>query len=290
MRYTIYHNINYQYDCPVQLDNHVLRLYPRTDVNQLVSNSAVQISPQPDKVVQTLDLDGNSVSILWFSAAESMTRLSVQVTSDVETLRTNPFDYLLERWATTLPLNYPSMLKMQLMPYLGINGSGLVSAIEPAAMQLAQEVLYATENNVVSFLSSLNQRIYEQCQYTIRETGHPLPPGITWGKKLGSCRDFAVLFMEACRAVGLAARFVSGYQEGDADTRDRHLHAWAEVYLPGAGWRGYDPTLGLAVGDRHVALVASAYPDYAAPLTGKLRAGTNAKATMGYQLSIKVND
>lgn len=289
MRYKIHHNIVYQYNNPVQLDTHVLRLYPRTDVHQSVSSNSVQIFPQPDKVVQTLDLDGNTVSMLWFPD-EAITRLSVEVVSEVETFCINPFDYLLERWATTLPIDYPSMLKEQLMPYLGVNGSGIVSAIDPSAMQLAQEILYATENNAVSFLSSLNQRIYEQCQYMIRESGHPLSPGITWGKKVGSCRDFAVLFIEACRAVGLAARFVSGYQEGDPDTRDRHLHAWAEVYLPGAGWRGYDPTLGLAVGDRHIALVASAYPDYAAPLTGRLRAGASAKATMSYQLSIQVKD
>lgn len=289
MRYKIRHNTVYQYNNPVQLDTHVLRLYPRTEVHQSVSSSSVQISPQPNKVVQTLDLDGNTVSRLWFPE-EAITRLNVEVISEVETLCTNPFDYLLERWAAELPIDYPSMLKAQLMPYLGVNGSGIVSAIEPAAMQLAQEILYATDNNTVSFLSSLNQRIYEQCQYMIRETGHPLPPGITWNKKVGSCRDFAVLFMEACRAVGLAARFVSGYQEGDPDARDRHLHAWAEVYLPGAGWRGYDPTLGLAVGDRHIPLVASAYPDYAAPLTGRLRAGGNAKATMSYQLSIQVQD
>lgn len=289
MRYTILHNTTYQYDRPVQLDTHILRLRPRTDAHQTVRSGSVQISPQPDKVVQTVDLDGNTLSMLWFSP-ETTASLNIQMISDVETFCTNPFDYLLERWAITFPLDYPSMLKAQLAPYLAAGTSELLATIDPSVMQLAQELLYASENNVVTFLSSLNQRIYEQCQYVIRETGAPLPPGITWGKKLGSCRDFAVLFMETCRAVGLAARFVSGYQEGDADSRDRHLHAWCEVYLPGAGWRGYDPTLGLAVGDRHIALVASTYPDYAAPLSGRLRPGSNAKATMSYQLSIQVND
>jgi transglutaminase-like putative cysteine protease len=76
--------------------------------------------------------------------------------------------------------------------------------------------------------------------------------------------------MEVCRAMGLAARFVSGYQEGDLDQDERHLHAWVEVYLPGGGWRGYDPTHGLAIADRHMALVASAVPSYASPIVGAI--------------------
>ena len=85
---------------------------------------------------------------------------------------------------------------------------------------------------------------------------------------MGSCRDYAVLFMEVCRAMGIPARFVSGYQEGDTEQESRDLHAWAEVYLPGAGWRGYDPTLGLVVSDRHIPLAASAIPSYASAIEG----------------------
>lgn len=94
--------------------------------------------------------------------------------------------------------------------------------------------------------------------------------------------------METCRAVGLAARFVSGYQEGDPNAAERHLHAWAEVYLPGAGWRGYDPTHGLAVADGHIALVASALPKSAAPVTGGVRG--RARSELSYKLSIQVFD
>ena len=92
--------------------------------------------------------------------------------------------------------------------------------------------------------------------------------------------------MEACRAIGLAARFVSGYQEGDLDSSDRHLHAWAEVYLPGAGWRGYDPTQGRVVADRHIALVASALSRYAAPLSGAFQPG-GVQSSMTYELTIQ---
>jgi transglutaminase-like putative cysteine protease len=96
-----------------------------------------------------------------------------------------------------------------------------------------------------------------------------------------------VLFVEACRAIGLAARFVSGYQEGDTDSTDRHLHAWAEVYVPGGGWRGYDPTQGLAVADRHITLVASPLSRYAAPISGSFQQSNGAQSTMTYKLTIQ---
>jgi len=234
-----------------------------------------------------VDLDGNSLLSLWF-AHTPLDALQIQVQSQVETHCTNPFDFLLERWAVQLPIDYPSSLKSQLAPYLTLGSTTYTASIDPQATQLAQEILHDAGGNTVMFLSDLNQRIRDNCAYIIRDTGLPFPPGITWETQTGSCRDYAVLFMEVCRAVGLATRFVSGYHEGDPDTDDFHLHAWVEVYLPGGGWRGYDPTLGLAVGDRHIALVASPFPAYAAPLTGSLKAGSNAKATMSYQLSIQV--
>jgi transglutaminase-like putative cysteine protease len=105
-------------------------------------------------------------------------------------------------------------------------------------------------------------------------------------QKSGSCRDFAVLFMAACQAVGLAARFVSGYQEGDEAQEARELHAWPEVYIPGGGWRGFDPTHGLAVCDRHVPLAAAAHPANAAPVSGKLKPGCLATTQLNYQIQI----
>ena len=287
MHYTIGHTLSYTYDRPVQLDQHCLRLYPRSDVCQKLIRYTLQISPQPEKTIYVIDLDGNSILNLWFAPTPRST-LQIQMQCQVETYRTNPFDFLLERWAVQLPIDYPSSLKGQLIPYLTTNSTTFSSAIDPHAIQLAHDIYQSTDGNTVLFLSELNQTIYNDCTYIIRETGHPLPPGITWTQKSGSCRDYAVLFIEVCRAMGLAARFVSGYHEGDPDTDDFHLHAWVEVYLPGAGWRGYDPTLGLAVGDRHIALVASPLASYTTPLTGTLRAGDHAKATMSYHLSINV--
>jgi transglutaminase-like putative cysteine protease len=105
-------------------------------------------------------------------------------------------------------------------------------------------------------------------------------------QRQGACRDLAVLFIDACRCVGLAARFVSGYQDAYRSMGKRDLHAWAEVYLPGAGWRGYDPTRGLAVADHHVAIAAAADPQNTAPVTATYR-GSNVEAELITEVSIE---
>ncbi len=241
------------------------------------------VDPQPQGRSDFIDLDGNNLIKLWFTKPTQ--QLNIQILAKVETYCINPFDYLLEPWANSIPLDYPRSLFAQLESYL--QPYSFVS--DRLALELAQEILTATQGNILDFLFALNQRIYQDCEYIIRATGSPFPAGITWSRKQGSCRDYTVLFMEVCRAVGIAARFVSGYQEGDRDMSGRDLHAWVEVYLPGAGWRGYDPTLGLVVSDRHIPLAASTIPQYTAPVSGSIvpvQYGQNVSSTINAQISI----
>ncbi len=287
MPYRIFHQITYRYDRPVLLAPHVLRLRPRCDVTQRLRQFSLRLDPEPQQLYESLDLDGNAILKARF-AEQGTTQLVIEATSEVETFRSNPFNYLLEPWATTLPFNYPALLLHQLQPYRGGQfAGGFGPDVDPTASQLAQELWLDSSGNAVAFLSALNQKIYQNCGYQMRETGSPYPPGITWAKKAGSCRDYAVLFMEVCRAAGLASRFVSGYQEGDPDSNDRHLHAWAEVYLPGAGWRGYDPTHGLAVANGHVALVATPTAAQSGPVEGALKT-VEAQSEMSYCLKIEI--
>ena len=250
-------------------------------------NFSLTIYPQPKGRSDFIDLDGNNLIKLWFDRPTQ--ELSIQIMSEVETSCSNPFNYLLEPWATSLPFEYPQSLLQQLKPYL----TSYSFVADRTALELGQEISIANEHNTLNFLFALNQRIYQDCEYIIRETGLPLPAGITWRNQKGSCRDYAVLFMEVCRALGIAARFVSGYQEGDLDMSSRDLHAWVEVYLPGGGWRGYDPTLGLVVSDRHIPLAASAIPQYAAPVSGvvtPVEYGQNVTSSMNAQIAIGVLD
>ena len=241
------------------------------------------MSPQPAGSSDFIDLDGNSLIKLWFT--QPTAKLSLQTISKVETSCTNPFAYLLEPWANQLPFDYPSSLLKQLQPYLQPHGF----VTDAVALELAQDIMFTTQGSILDFLFTLNQRIYQDCQYVTRDTGEPFAAGVTWRNKQGSCRDYSVLFMEVCRAVGLAARFVSGYQEGDPQQLSRDLHAWVEVYLPGAGWRGYDPTLGLVVSDRHIPLAASAIPSYTAAVEGTVTpVATGTKITSDLQAQISI--
>lgn len=281
MLYEISHTTIYNYDRPVLLHPHVMRLRPRSDSWQNLHSFSLLVEPEPIGITSISDLDGNTLVQFWFT--ETTQNLKVRVTSQIETSQSNPFNYQLQPWALKLPIDYPSSLKTRLQPYFQTHN--FIS--DPVALELAQEIHQQVGGQTVPFLSTLNQCIYSNCEYTIREDGEPWPAGVTWRQKRGSCRDFVVLFMEVCRAMGLAARFVSGYQEGDPDSEERYLHAWAEVYLPGAGWRGYDPTHGLAVADRHVSLVASTHPQDTVPLSGAFTP-TTAQALMENHISISV--
>lgn len=282
MLYHIVHTTNYSYDRAIILEPQTIRLRSRTDGTQSLHDFSLKIFPQPMGISHNIDLEGNSVIRVWFDKNPTK-KYEITATSKVETYRTNPFDYLLEAWATKLPIDYPLSLASKLQPYLQTQGK--YASPDPVAIALAQEIWLATDGQTFSFLLELNKRIHENCQYQIREKGDPLPAGITWKQKQGSCRDMAVLFIETCRAIGLAARFVSGYQQGDPDWEKRYLHAWAEVYLPGAGWRGYDPTQGLAVGDRYIALAASANPSDTTPIAGNF-SGAGIKSQMHFHLDL----
>lgn len=280
MNYEIAHSTSYAYNRAVQLAPHTIRLRPRSDLVQTLNKFELIVEPLPEKISESIDLDGNNLTTLWFGD-RATTRLKIDTKSQVTTHRNNPFDFLLEPWANNLPIDYPISVDRQLYPYLQSH------IIDPIAYQLAQEIWLESNGNTLTFLSILNQRIYQQCNYLVREDGEPFPASITWNQKSGSCRDFSVLFMAACRAVGLAARFVSGYEQGDATQGENYLHAWVEIYLPGAGWRGYDPTHGLAVSDTHIALVASPYSQQTTPISGTIRQNPGVVSKMIYQLTIE---
>jgi transglutaminase-like putative cysteine protease len=239
----------------------------------------MKIEPQPAGSHDFLDAEGNLATSMWFE--EKTDVLVISTSFEVQTFCVNPFGFLVTDNAFfLLPARYTGSDATVLAPFLEIADPD--SAIEAFVKPLVKKAA----GNTLNFLVLLNTAIYENFTVEIRDEGPPLPPVLTWQKKQGSCRDFAVLFIAACRSVGLAARFVSGYQEGDQDMEQRHLHAWAEVYIPGAGWLGYDPTHGLAVADRHIVLAASFHSMGAAPSTGTFR-GTGSSSQMDYTIDLR---
>lgn len=268
MKFSIVHSTAYNYSQPVLLESHCVKLCPRSDGAQQLKSFNLDVVPSPAQITNLLDPDGNVCQRIWFEK-HPVTSLKFVTQTVVETTRTNPFDYLTAPWALTAPIDYPGSLAARLSPYLQPSQPGQI--IHPKVIEFAHDRLHRVDQNVGYFLTHLTQTIYEQCHYLQRLEGAPQPAALTLSQQSGTCRDFALLWVEACRAVGLAARFVSGYQKGDPDQPQHELHAWAEVYVPGGGWRGFDPTLGLAITDDHVTVATAAEPRFAAPVIGQIQ-------------------
>lgn len=281
MLFEVTHTIEYSYSQPVFLEPHTIRLRPRRDSHQTLLDFRMGVTPMPAGRNACNDLDGNLSDYVWFEGLQDL--LSISASFRVETLLLDPFDFILEPSALVLPMAYNPELSAALTAHRARADSG--DEVAGFAKEIAKEVDWET----VPFLSALTNRIHQTCESIPRTLGDPRPASETFAKRHGSCRDIAVLLMDACRCVGLAARFVSGYQEGAPSQTERELHAWVEVYLPGAGWRGYDPTLGLAVSDRHIAVAAGPIPRLTAPTSGTFRS-TNATSTMRTDIRMKITD
>lgn len=278
MIYHVVHATEYTYSRAVFLEPHVIRLRPRSDGTQHLRSFHIAIEPQPAGVSAALDAEGNAVLHAWFN--EQTERLTITTEFEIETLRANPFDFILADAAMEqLPLHYAALDTARLAHYRADAGSA------PSVAALAANVAEQCGGNTLRFLELLTQEMYQKFTSIVRETGDPALPEETLTKKTGSCRDFAVLFVSACRSQGIAARFVSGYQEGDLSQPLRYLHAWAEVYLPGGGWRGYDPSHGLAVGAGHIAVAASHDPLGASPVQGSFR-GSNIDTALAARIEL----
>jgi transglutaminase-like putative cysteine protease len=281
--FEITHLARYVYNQPVFLEPHLIRMRPRVDGGQLLESFRLVVKPQPAGLSTSLDAEGNVVSLAWFNGLAS--ELTVRAESTIATTRHNPFEFILPPNRLLLPMTYSPVEEPLVGP--ARKRAGDIPADDPIG-RFAADLAAEVDHQVIAFLSRLADKLSSSWTVNRREQGGPWSPVETLSRRAGACRDLAALFMDACRSVGLAARFVSGYQQKSADFA-HDLHAWAEVYLPWAGWRGYDPAQGLAVADQHIALAASARPEQAAPIVGSFR-GTAATATLTASISISSTD
>jgi transglutaminase-like putative cysteine protease len=260
VNFRIKHRLTYHYASPAVLGPHILRLRPRDDGSQRVLDQNLTVEPLPSLLSRQADAYGNVEHRAWFLGSTSV--LSIESECVVETQRVNPFDYILDPAFNTLPYG-PSFLEAYpgLEPYLK-------SEAAPAAAALAQKICSEAKGEATAFVLRLNKWIFEHLSQEHREHGEAWPADQTLLEQRGACRDVAQLFLACARSLGLPGRFVSGYFEGDSELRNKDLHAWVEVYLPGGGWRGFDPSCGLAVADRHIALCAAPRPEGAAAISG----------------------
>jgi len=271
IRVAIRHRTEYHFDRRISLSPHILRLRPAPHSRTPIRAYALDVEPAGHFINWQQDPFGNFLARLVFPEQTRELIFDVEVIAEMTVI--NPFDFFLEESAEHYPFRYDNLLKQDLAPYLKRAERGGLLADWVASVERRKKPL-------VPFLVELNQRLQQEIAYEIR-----MAPGVqtcdeTLTMKRGSCRDSAWLLVQILRHLGLAARFVSGYLvqlKADEKSLDgpsgpeedfTDLHAWTEVYLPGAGWVGLDPTSGLFAGEGHIPLACTPEPSTAAPITG----------------------
>jgi len=256
----------YHYARPVELTTHQLMLRPAESHGLQIRSEKIDIQPA-HQLSWHHDVFYNSVARVTFSGKTDELRISSHYT--VEQFNINPFDFVLEIYTNTLPFEYRGDDADDLAPYLKQQHP----ADTPAIRDWLRPFLDAQgKGRTLEFLTALNESVAARFTYTRREEPGIRTPAETLSSRSGSCRDFALLFMEAARCMGLAARFVSGYlcspDDRQPEAASDATHAWAEIYLPGGGWKGFDPTCGILAAGLHVRVAATRNPAQATPIRG----------------------
>jgi uncharacterized protein (DUF2126 family)/transglutaminase-like putative cysteine protease len=298
IRIALHHRTEYHFDRPVNLAPHLIRLRPAPHTRTPVHQYSLKVEPEEQFLNWIQDPFGNFISRIVFPEKTRKLTIEVNLVADMVTI--NPFDFFVEEHASYYPFNYEAQVKKELTPYFEIKEEGphlkeFMQQVRQAGLGLDATLAMADDGidktnkvdskgklkpHIVHFLVALNHFLRDHIDYTIR-----MEPGVqtceqTLEKQLGSCRDTGWLLVQILRQLGLAARFVSGYlvqlksdqksldgpSGPEADFTD--LHAWAEVYIPGAGWVGLDPTSGLFAGEGHIPLACTPDPVSAAPIVG----------------------
>jgi uncharacterized protein (DUF2126 family)/transglutaminase-like putative cysteine protease len=283
----LHHVTHYTYDRPIDLGPQTVRLRPAPHTRTPILSYSLTVTPTNHFVNWQQDPQGNWLARFVFPEKATELKIAVDFTAEMSVI--NPFDFFVEPYAEKFPFLYPDDLKSELGPYLATETPGPLLAAYLA--KIAREA-----PSTVNFLVDLNARLREQIRYIIRMEPGIQTPEETLASGAGSCRDSAWLLIQALRHLGLAARFVSGYliqlrpdidpiegpREVENDFTD--LHAWAEVYLPGAGWIGFDVTSGMLTGEGHIPVAATPHYRSAAPISGNVGF---ANVEFGFQMNVR---
>ncbi|MGE0828847.1 MAG: DUF2126 domain-containing protein [Hyphomonadaceae bacterium] len=264
MRAALHHTTRYRFGKAVALGPHIVRLRPAPFGRTPIEHYSLSISPTTHTLHWQHDPHGNWMARIVF--AEKTDHFEINVEAAIDCTARNPFDFFVEPFAEFYPFAYPADLAKSLAPYLELETGG-------ARIEAFVASLDYSGQGIVDALVSLNQRVCADIAYQVRMNPGVQTPDETLEQASGSCRDSAWLLVQVLRRLGMAARFTSGYlaqlRADESAEKDRaDLHAWAEAYLPGAGWIGFDPTSGMLTAEGHIPLAAAPHYRDAAPVSG----------------------
>ncbi|WP_199253371.1 transglutaminase family protein [Mycolicibacterium mengxianglii] len=273
------HRTTYTFDRLVEVHPHVVRLRPAPHSRTPIEAYSLEVEPADHFLNWQQDAFGNFLARLVFPNRTRQLAINVGLIADLKVI--NPFDFFIEDWAETFPFTYPKALAEDLKPYLRpVDEIDVGTGPGDLATEWVRNFRIAPGGRTIDFLVALNRAVNADVGYSVRMEPGVQTPDFTLRSGIGSCRDSAWLLVSVLRQLGLAARFVSGYLvqlASDVQALDgpsgpaadfTDLHAWTEVYIPGAGWIGLDPTSGLFAGEGHIPLSATPHPASAAPITG----------------------
>ena len=273
------HRTSYTFDRLVEVYPHVVRLRPAPHSRTPIEAYSLKVEPADHFVNWQQDAFGNFLARLVFPTRTRSLTITVGLIADLKVI--NPFDFFIEDYAERIGFEYPKALAEDLKPYLRpVDEDDEGSGPGDLTQAWVKDFSVAPGTRTIDFLVALNHAVNADVGYSVRMEPGVQTPDFTLRTGIGSCRDSAWLLVSILRQMGLAARFVSGYLvqlTSDVEALDgpsgpaadfTDLHAWAEVYIPGAGWIGLDPTSGLFAGEGHIPLSATPHPASAAPITG----------------------
>jgi len=290
LRISVDHLTEYRYAQPVGFGEHSLYLRPRESQTLHVASFSLDCEPS-GRLRWLRDCFNNIVAVLSFGPVTSEV-LSLRCRMAFDVSEENPFDFILESRATRFPFAYDDREKSALRPFLQPEESERWPVLDWARTALGDHV---RGSDTVELLTHLNKAIYGGIAYEERHEEGVQPPSQTLELGRGSCRDMAELFVATARQLGLAARFVSGYLYEPPPPAGQpafnraagSMHAWAEVYLPGAGWRGFDPTNGILTDHYFVTAAVANEPQWVNPVQGKYLHASKVDSTMQVELAIE---